>query len=180
VNGQLHAPATLPPRERTPSTHSIGGWVGPRANLNDVEGRFLTLPGFELWPLSCPARSQLLYRLCYPGSYLFFTNLLVISNDNNCSHFLCDGFLDQAAGSVEGCGWANYKWVHSWNLPGTDTKGLCLYCWLYKLGCLVVGFKLREHFSQYLEVVLRAASSWESLRILFLKEHTATELSMFV
>jgi hypothetical protein len=43
--------------------------VGPRAGLADVEKRkFLTLPGLELWSLGRPARSQLLYRLRYPGS----------------------------------------------------------------------------------------------------------------
>jgi hypothetical protein len=30
--------------------------------------KFLNLPGFELRPISRPARSQSLYRLCYPGS----------------------------------------------------------------------------------------------------------------
>jgi hypothetical protein len=34
VSGQLHAPATLPFRERPPGTHWIGGWVGPRVVLN--------------------------------------------------------------------------------------------------------------------------------------------------
>jgi hypothetical protein len=42
--------------------------VDPRAGLDDVEKRkFLTLPGLEPRPLSRPARSQSLYRLCYPG-----------------------------------------------------------------------------------------------------------------
>jgi hypothetical protein len=37
------------PGERAPGTHWIGGWVGPRAGLDDVEKRkFLTLPGLEL------------------------------------------------------------------------------------------------------------------------------------
>jgi hypothetical protein len=36
VSGQLYAPAALPHRERTPSTHWIGGWVGPRAVLDAV------------------------------------------------------------------------------------------------------------------------------------------------
>jgi hypothetical protein len=55
--------------ERTPGTHWIGGWVGPRAGLDDVEKRkFLTLPGLELRPLRRPARSQSLYRLLYLGS----------------------------------------------------------------------------------------------------------------
>jgi hypothetical protein len=45
-------------------THWIGGWVGLRAGLDDVEKRkLLTLPGFELRPLGRPARSQTLSRL---------------------------------------------------------------------------------------------------------------------
>jgi hypothetical protein len=35
VSGQLHAPATLPPRKETRSLY-IGGWVNPRAGLDDV------------------------------------------------------------------------------------------------------------------------------------------------
>jgi hypothetical protein len=59
----------LYPGERIPGTYWIGGWVGPRAGLDDVEKRkFLTLSGLELLPFGCPARSQSLYRLRYPGS----------------------------------------------------------------------------------------------------------------
>jgi hypothetical protein len=36
VSGQLHAPAALPPGKR-PGTHFIGGWVDPRAGLDDME-----------------------------------------------------------------------------------------------------------------------------------------------
>jgi hypothetical protein len=51
------------PSRFTPDTHWIGGWVNPRAGLNDVEKRkFLTLPGLELRPLDLEARSQSLYR----------------------------------------------------------------------------------------------------------------------
>jgi hypothetical protein len=57
------------PEERAPGTHWIGGWVDPRVNLDDLKKRkFLTLPGLEMRLLGCPARSQSLYRLCYPGS----------------------------------------------------------------------------------------------------------------
>jgi hypothetical protein len=43
-------------------THWMGGWVGPRAGLDDVEKRkFLTLPGLELRPVRSPS----LYRLSY-------------------------------------------------------------------------------------------------------------------
>jgi hypothetical protein len=45
-------------------THWIGGWVDPRAGLDDVKKwNFLTLPWLELRHLARPARSQSLYRL---------------------------------------------------------------------------------------------------------------------
>jgi hypothetical protein len=34
VGGQCHAPAALPPRNRS-GTHCIGVWMGPRASLDD-------------------------------------------------------------------------------------------------------------------------------------------------
>jgi hypothetical protein len=59
--GQLHVP--------TADIHWTGGWVDPRAGLDDAEKRkFLTLPGLEFRPLGRPAYSQSLYRLGYPGS----------------------------------------------------------------------------------------------------------------
>jgi hypothetical protein len=64
VDGEWLAsrPCLLTPGEKFPSTHRIGGWVGPIAGLGSVEMRkFLTLPGLELRPLGRPARSQLLY-----------------------------------------------------------------------------------------------------------------------
>jgi hypothetical protein len=72
-------PGRFTPGERAPGTHWIGGWVDPRAGLEDVEERkFLTLPGLELRPLGRPARSQSLYRLCCPGSILRFINIIVL------------------------------------------------------------------------------------------------------
>jgi hypothetical protein len=51
VSGHLHAPAALP-RERAPGTHFIGGWVDPRAGLDDMEKwKLLPLSGLELPPL---------------------------------------------------------------------------------------------------------------------------------
>jgi hypothetical protein len=46
VGGQLHTPAALP-RGRTPGTHWIRVWVGPRAGLDAVEyaERSLALTG---------------------------------------------------------------------------------------------------------------------------------------
>jgi hypothetical protein len=59
-------PRPLYPRERAPRSYCIGGWVDPRAGLDDME----TLPEVELRPLGRTARSQSLYRLRYPGSRL--------------------------------------------------------------------------------------------------------------
>jgi hypothetical protein len=44
VSGQRHAPAALYPREKTPGTHWIGGWVGPRAGLNTGARRKILCP----------------------------------------------------------------------------------------------------------------------------------------
>jgi hypothetical protein len=61
-------PGRFTPGERVPGTHWIGGWVGPKAGLEDMEKwKFLPQPGLELQPLGYPARSQSLYRLRYPG-----------------------------------------------------------------------------------------------------------------
>ena len=49
------------PRER-PDTHCIGGWVGPRVGLDGC-GKSRS----EIRPPDRPARSELLYRLSYPG-----------------------------------------------------------------------------------------------------------------
>jgi hypothetical protein len=36
VSGKLQGPAALPLGKEPPATHWIGGWVGPRADLNAV------------------------------------------------------------------------------------------------------------------------------------------------
>jgi hypothetical protein len=42
-------PGRFTPGERVPCTHWIGGWVDPRAGLDNMENRkFLTLPGLKL------------------------------------------------------------------------------------------------------------------------------------
>ena len=45
VGGQRHAPAALFPGKR-PSTHYIGGWVGPTAGLDGC-GKSRPPPGFD-------------------------------------------------------------------------------------------------------------------------------------
>jgi hypothetical protein len=58
-------PCRFTPGERASGTHWTGGWVGPRAGLDDLGKRkCFILPELELRPLSHPARSQLLiFRL---------------------------------------------------------------------------------------------------------------------
>jgi hypothetical protein len=54
VGGEWSAsrPGRFTPKETAPGANWTGGWVGPRARLDDVEkSKFLTLPGLELRPL---------------------------------------------------------------------------------------------------------------------------------
>jgi hypothetical protein len=72
VGGEWSAsrPSRFTPIDRVPGTHWIGGWVGPRAGLEDVERRkILLVLGLELRPLSHPAHVQLLHQLSYLGFY---------------------------------------------------------------------------------------------------------------
>jgi hypothetical protein len=58
------------PGEKGSGTNWIGGWVDPRAGLDNVEKRkFLTLSELEHRPRNRPSHSHSLYRLCYPGSW---------------------------------------------------------------------------------------------------------------
>jgi hypothetical protein len=75
VGGELSAsrPGRFTAGERSPGTHWRGGWVGPRAGMDDVEKRkILPLPELELRSLGRLARSQSLYRLRHHGSYLYY------------------------------------------------------------------------------------------------------------
>jgi hypothetical protein len=50
VSGQLHSPAALPPRERAPGTHWMGGCADARAVLDSVVKRKITSPHRETNP----------------------------------------------------------------------------------------------------------------------------------
>jgi hypothetical protein len=68
------SPSCFTAAERAPGTHWIGGWVDPRAGLDNMEKwKFLPPPGLELRPLGRAARSQPRYRLRYPGSHLTYS-----------------------------------------------------------------------------------------------------------
>jgi hypothetical protein len=53
VGGEWSAsrPCCFTPVEKAPGTHWTGGWMGLRADLDDVNRIFLTLSGAELRPL---------------------------------------------------------------------------------------------------------------------------------
>jgi hypothetical protein len=70
VGGEWSAsrPSCFISRETSLGIRLIGGCVDPRTGLDDVQKRkLLNLPRLELRNLGCPARSQSLYRLRYPG-----------------------------------------------------------------------------------------------------------------
>jgi hypothetical protein len=57
VEWSASGPGRVTPGETAPANLCIGGWVDPRAGLDNSEKRkFSTLPGLELRPLSRPAR----------------------------------------------------------------------------------------------------------------------------
>ena len=78
MGGQHHAPAALYPRKR-PGTNCIGGWVGLRAVLDGC-GKFR--PHLIRSP-DRPVRSQSLYRLPYPGSFIHGFPMIFIINSHH-------------------------------------------------------------------------------------------------
>jgi hypothetical protein len=49
----------LYPKEKALGAHWIGGYVGPRTGLDDVESaKILSRMGIEPQPFGCPVRSQ--------------------------------------------------------------------------------------------------------------------------
>jgi hypothetical protein len=65
----LSHPGRLIPGEKALRTHRTGGWLGPRAGLEDMEKeKYFTPLRLELRFFSRPARSQSLhkYTICTP------------------------------------------------------------------------------------------------------------------
>jgi hypothetical protein len=60
-------PGCFTPRERASNTHWTGGWVGPRALLDELVKRKILSPHQELNP-DHPACSPELYQLSYHSS----------------------------------------------------------------------------------------------------------------
>jgi len=77
VSGQQHAPAALYPRER-PGTLFTGGWVSPRAGLD--ERKISSPPGFDSGP-SSPSHSRYTdwaNRPTYIYNYIYIYNYTVL------------------------------------------------------------------------------------------------------
>jgi hypothetical protein len=66
ASSQLNVPSALPPG-KNPQILLDRRLGGPRVDLDDMEKKFLTLPGLELRPFGRPARNQLLYLLRHPS-----------------------------------------------------------------------------------------------------------------
>jgi hypothetical protein len=97
IGGEWSAsrPGRFPPDERAPGTHWIGGWVDPRAGLDDVKRRkFLTPPGLELRALGRPARSQS-YRLRYPPPQMDTRFIPEGTTSSKSHHFHIKDFVTQ-------------------------------------------------------------------------------------
>jgi hypothetical protein len=73
VSGQLHAPATLPPRKspRYPFYRRLGEPQSRSGRYGEVKIFYPTGTRTPT-PVGRPARSQSLYRLSYSGSFLFY------------------------------------------------------------------------------------------------------------
>jgi hypothetical protein len=72
VGGEWSAshPGRFTPGERAPSNHCRGGWVDPRASLDEVQKEnFLTLPGFEIRPLGRQNSKNVAFRAMIPYSF---------------------------------------------------------------------------------------------------------------
>jgi hypothetical protein len=128
-------PQPLYPRERAPVTHWIGGWVDPRAGVDGFEKRkLLPPPGLELRPLGRPARSQLLYRLLYPGSSCIY----ILSNEKFC--------LVSAYKKLDSC-------IIVFSLPfiSTDSSVVLVYIFVLLYSCIWnSGYILLPHFATFL------------------------------
>jgi hypothetical protein len=62
VCGLLHIPAALPPRERAPGTHWIGGWLGPTVNFNPSAVQPVAIRYIDC---AIPAPANSLHNICF-------------------------------------------------------------------------------------------------------------------
>ena len=59
MDGELHAPAALPPGKR-PGTHCTGDWVGPKAGMDGCEKSRPPMLGFDPLPVQPVGKSVIL------------------------------------------------------------------------------------------------------------------------
>jgi hypothetical protein len=76
VSGQLRRP--LYPWEPAPGNHRIGGWVGPRAGLDDT-GKISFLTGTRTPIPRLSSLFKILYTIHRPARYKFWTLFIALS-----------------------------------------------------------------------------------------------------
>jgi hypothetical protein len=86
VGDQSHASGDLSPEKR-PISHSTGGWVGPRA---DLDGYRKSRPTGIRSP-DRPARVNLLYRLRYPGPPFLYSKGILLDVFTQFIHRISQG-----------------------------------------------------------------------------------------
>jgi hypothetical protein len=78
----LSRPSRFTHGERSPRIHWIGGWVGPRTGLDDMEKRkFLTLSGLELRSLG--RQPELLIKGLKKSNDNFFILIHILTAKDN-------------------------------------------------------------------------------------------------
>jgi hypothetical protein len=92
VGGEWSAsrPGRFNPGETAPGTHWIGGWVGPRTGLDDVERRqILSLPEHELATLrqSSPVASRYTDCAISALTLVYKTCLFGVQSDKRGEHY---------------------------------------------------------------------------------------------
>jgi hypothetical protein len=103
-----------------PATHWIGGWVGPRPDLDGVKKRkFLHPSVVELRPFGRPACSQSLYRLYYPGSVCLciphnFYAVRLVSKESR--RLILPRTTPRVAGFEFVCRWSRLSSASTWFL----------------------------------------------------------------
>jgi hypothetical protein len=127
-------PRPLYPADKSPCTHWIGGWLGPRAGLDDVENRkFLNPAGLK--PPTPLSSRQSLFRLSYPDSsysvtsldfinFIICTSPLLLNKSVPRTYAVTDE--SKSCGSVMQTQFINsLQWARRFSWAGT-TRDMCL------------------------------------------------------
>jgi hypothetical protein len=77
-------PGRFIPGERARGTHWIGGWVGPRTGLDDVERtQILALPGLEFDPSAVQPVASLYTDCAIPASVIIIIIIIITTTQTH-------------------------------------------------------------------------------------------------